>query len=164
MRHCGSSGLEDTGDGTRRGKDGEVARIGVQGYFAVTSNTAQFGAKAELFFGFSAISVEGHLGFDALFQFSPFRFVVQISAGVSVKVFGVGVFSVHLDVALSGPTPWQIKGSASISFLKAPLLEISSSRARQAAAEGRPLEDLVGPRVAAYISEHQLYGAGSPGG
>jgi hypothetical protein len=96
--------------------DTSVARIGVQGYFAVTTNTAQFGAKAELFFGFSAISVEGHIGFDALFQFSPFRFVVQISAGVSVKVFGVGVFSVSLDVALSGPTPWQIKGTASISL------------------------------------------------
>src|SRR5207245_7990711 len=57
-----------------------------------------------------------------------------------------------------------VRGSASISFLKAPLLEISSSRARHAAAEGRPLQDLVGPRVAAYIAEHQLYGAGSPGG
>lgn len=94
-----------------------VARIGVQGYFAVTSNTVQFGAKAELYFGFSALSVEGHIGLDALFQFSPFRFVVAISAGVSVKVFGIGVFSVSLDVTLSGPTPWQIKGSASISLL-----------------------------------------------
>ena len=94
-----------------------VARIGVQGYFAVTSNTAQFGAKAELFFGFSAISVSGHIGFDALLQFSPFRFVVAISAGVSVKVFGIGLFSVSLDVALSGPTPWQIRGTASISLL-----------------------------------------------
>jgi hypothetical protein len=94
-----------------------VARIGVQGYFAVTSNTVQFGAKAELYFGFSALSVQGHIGLDALFQFSPFRFVVAISAGVSVKVFGVGVFSVSLDVTLSGPTPWQITGSASISLL-----------------------------------------------
>ncbi len=94
-----------------------AARIGVQGYFAVTSNTAQFGAKAELFFGFSAISVQGHIGFDALFQFSPFSFVVTISAGVSVKVFGVGLFSVSLDVTLSGPTPWQIRGTASISLL-----------------------------------------------
>ena len=94
-----------------------VARIGVQGYFAVTSNTAQFGARAELFFGFSALTVEGHIGFDALFQFSPFRFVVAISAGVSVKVFGLGLFSVTLDVTLSGPTPWQIKGTASISLL-----------------------------------------------
>src|SRR4029077_12717219 len=56
-----------------------------------------------------------------------------------------------------------VRGSASISFLTAPLLEISSSRARQAAAEGAPLEDLVGPRVAAYIAEHELYGAGSHG-
>jgi uncharacterized protein DUF6603 len=94
-----------------------VARIGVQGYFAVTSNTVQFGAKAELYFGFSALTVQGHIGLDALFQFSPFRFVVAISAGVSVKVFGVGVFSVSLDVTLSGPTPWQITGSASISLL-----------------------------------------------
>jgi hypothetical protein len=95
----------------------DVARIGVQGYFAVTSNTAQFGAKAELFFGFSSLSVQGHLGFDALFQFSPFRFVVAISAGVSVKVFGIGLFSVSLDVTLTGPTPWQISGTASISLL-----------------------------------------------
>jgi nicotinate-nucleotide adenylyltransferase len=57
-----------------------------------------------------------------------------------------------------------VRGSASISFLNAPLLEISSSRARQVAAEGGPLEHLVGPRVAAYIAEHQLYGAGSRGG
>ena len=57
-----------------------------------------------------------------------------------------------------------VRGSASISFLKAPLLEISSSCARQAAAEGGPLEDLVGSRVADYIVEHHLYGARSPGG
>jgi hypothetical protein len=50
-------------------------------------------------------------------QFSPFAFVVNISAGVSVKVFGVGLFSVSLDVELSGPTPWQIRGTASISLL-----------------------------------------------
>jgi len=94
-----------------------VERISVDGYFAVTSNTAQFGAHAELFFGFSALSVEGHVGFDALFQFSPFRFVIGISAGVSVKVFGVGLFSVSLELTLSGPAPWEAKGSASISLL-----------------------------------------------
>jgi hypothetical protein len=94
-----------------------AARIGVQGYFAITSNTVQFGARAELFFGFSAVSVEAYLSFDALFQFSPFRFVIAISAGASLKVFGVGLFSVSLDFTLAGPTPWQAKGSASISFL-----------------------------------------------
>ena len=33
---------------------------------------------------------KGHLGFDALFQFSPFHFIVEISTSFSVKVFGVG--------------------------------------------------------------------------
>jgi len=92
-------------------------RISVDGYFAVTSNTAQFGAHAELFLGFGGFSVQGHIGFDALFQFSPFRFVIGISAGVSVKAFGVGLFSVSLDLTLSGPAPWEAKGSASISLL-----------------------------------------------
>ncbi|RSM72290.1 hypothetical protein DMB66_06820 [Actinoplanes sp. ATCC 53533] len=95
----------------------DVGRLGVDGYFAVTSNTAQFGAHAELYLGLGAFSVEGHLGFDALFQFSPFTFVIEISAGVSVKVFGVGLFSVSLEFTLSGPTPWQATGSASISLL-----------------------------------------------
>ena len=78
-------------------------RIRVEGYFAVTTNTAQFGARVELLFGFDDFSVEGHLGFDALFQFSPFYFVVEISASVSVKAFGVGLFSVRLRFELDGP-------------------------------------------------------------
>ena len=36
--------------------------------------------------GSSAFSAEGNLGFDALFQFSPFYFIVEISASFSVKV------------------------------------------------------------------------------
>jgi hypothetical protein len=94
-----------------------VGRITVSGYFAVTSNTAQFGAQAELFFGFSAFSIEGHIGFDALFQFSPFMFIVEVHASVSLKAFGVGVFSISLRFALSGPTPWRARGTGSISFL-----------------------------------------------
>ena len=43
-------------------------------YFAVTTNTAQFGARVELCFGFSDFGIEGSFGFDALFQFSPFAF------------------------------------------------------------------------------------------
>jgi hypothetical protein len=93
-----------------------VARIRVMAYFAVTSNTVQFGAKAELFFGFDGVSVEGHLAFDALFQFSPFHFIIEISASVSLKVFGVGLFSVRLRGSLEGPTPWRFAGAASISF------------------------------------------------
>jgi hypothetical protein len=94
-----------------------LARIRVMAYFAVTSNTAQFGARAELFFGFDNVSIEGHLAFDALFRFSPFYFIVAISASVSLKVFGAGLFSVRLKGSLEGPTPWRIAGAASVSFL-----------------------------------------------
>ena len=48
-----------------------VARMRVEGYFAVTSNTVQFGARVEVFFGLDVLNVKGHLAFDALFQFSP---------------------------------------------------------------------------------------------
>lgn len=94
-----------------------VARIRVMCYFAVTSNTVQFGAAAELFFGISIASVEGHLAFDALFQFSPFYFVITISASLSVKLFGAGLFSVRFRGELEGPSPWHVEGTGSISIL-----------------------------------------------
>ncbi len=93
------------------------AKIRVMGYFAVTSNTAQFGAKAELYFGFSALNVEGHIAFDALFQFSPFYMIIKVSASLSVKVFGIGCFSIRVKLSLEGPTPWKAHGTASISLL-----------------------------------------------
>ncbi|MGH3999834.1 MAG: DUF6603 domain-containing protein, partial [Pseudonocardiaceae bacterium] len=91
--------------------------IRVSGYFAVTSNTVQFGAKAELRLGFSDFRIEGHLAFDALFQFAPFKFVIQISAGVSLKAFGVGLFGIDLRFTLEGPAPWRAHGRGSISLL-----------------------------------------------
>ncbi|MGW3417461.1 DUF6603 domain-containing protein [Streptomyces phaeochromogenes] len=91
--------------------------IRVSGYFAITSNTVQFGANAELKLGFSAFGVEGHLGFDALFQFSPFRFAIHISADVTLKAFGVGAFTIDLDFQLEGPAPWRAHGRGSIGFL-----------------------------------------------
>jgi len=92
-------------------------RIRVEGYFAVTSNTAQFGARAEMYFGFSALNVSGHIGFDALFQFSPFYFIIELSASFGVKVFGIGLFSVSVRLSLEGPTPWRARGTGSISLL-----------------------------------------------
>jgi hypothetical protein len=94
-----------------------VSRIRIEGYFAVTSNTAQFGARVEVFFGLDEINVQGHLAFDALFQFSPFYFIFEISASLSVKVFGIGLFSVRVRGSLDGPAPYHVKGHGSISLL-----------------------------------------------
>ena len=97
--------------------DTSVAKIRVLCYFAVTSNTVQFGARAELYFGISIAKIEGHIAFDALFQFSPFYFVITISASLSVKLFGAGLFSVRFRGELEGPTPWHVEGTGSISLL-----------------------------------------------
>lgn len=94
-----------------------VARVRVEAYFAVTSNTVQFGARAELYFGISIARIEGHLGFDALFQFSPFYFIITISASLSVKLFGAGLFSVRFKGSLEGTSPWHVEGTGSISIL-----------------------------------------------
>ncbi len=94
-----------------------VARIRIDAYFAVTSNTVQFGARAELYFGIRIARIEGHIAFDALFQFSPFYFIISISASLSVKVFGAGLFSVRFKGSLEGPSPWHVEGSGGISIL-----------------------------------------------
>ena len=94
-----------------------AARIRVECYFAVTSNTVQFGARAELFFGVKIAKIEGHIAFDALFQFSPFYFIITISASLSVKLFGRGVFSVRFRGQLEGTSPWHVEGRGSISIL-----------------------------------------------
>jgi len=98
-----------------------TARIRAEGYFAVTPNTRQFGARAELVLGFDDFGIQGHIAFDALFQvlfpFLPLSFKIQISASVSLKAFGVGVFSIRLRFALEGPTPYRAHGEGSISLL-----------------------------------------------
>jgi hypothetical protein len=93
------------------------ARIRVEGYFAVTTNSVQFGVLAEALFGFDDFNVSGHLQFDALFQFSPFMFDVSGSASLSIKVFGMGLWGIRVRFQLQGPTPWRVRGSGGISFL-----------------------------------------------
>ncbi|QDQ09590.1 kelch repeat-containing protein [Streptomyces spectabilis] len=91
--------------------------IRVSGYLAITSNTVQFGADAELRLGFGGFGIQGHLSFDALFHFSPFRFAISISAEVALKAFGVGLFTIDLRFQLEGPAPWRAHGRGSIGFL-----------------------------------------------
>lgn len=91
--------------------------IRVSGYFAITSNTVQFGAEALLRFGFEDFGIEGHVSFDALFRFSPFAFVISVSASVTLKAFGAGIFGIDLRFQLEGPSPWRAHGRGSISLL-----------------------------------------------
>lgn len=96
---------------------GNNPRLLLQAYFAITSNTVQFGAKLEFYAKAWKFSVEGFLALDALFQFSPFYFIVGISGGVAVKAGSSVLFSIGLELTLSGPTPWNAKGKASFKIL-----------------------------------------------
>lgn len=100
---------------------GQLIRL--SGYFAVTSNTVQFGARAEIRLGFEDFGLEGGLTFDALFRFSPFSFVAEITAHLALKAFGIGLYGIDLNFKLEGPTPWRARGRGSISLL---MLEISA--------------------------------------
>lgn len=84
-----------------------------EAYFAVTSNTAQFGAKVELYAGADIFNVYGFLSLDVLIQFNPFHFIAQVAAMLAVRTGSSTLFSVRLEMMLEGPTPWHANGSAS---------------------------------------------------
>jgi len=48
-------------------------------------------------------------------------------------------------------------GGGRVEFLRMGPVEVSSSRVRELAGRGQPIEDLVGPAVAGYVAEHGLY-------
>jgi len=93
------------------------ARIRLESYYAVTSGTVQFGSRAELFFGFDEFKVSGDIGYDVLFQFSPFYFNAQVSGSLCLEVIGIDVLTIRLRCSLEGPSPWRIKGTGSASIL-----------------------------------------------
>jgi hypothetical protein len=92
---------------------GDNPRLRLEMYFAVTSNTAQFGAKLELHASASAFNVYGFLSFDVLFQFNPFYFIAEITAMLALRVGSSSFASIKLTLTLEGPTPWKAKGTAS---------------------------------------------------
>ena len=92
-------------------------RLRLTSYFAVTTNTVQFGAELDFYFGVSGLSVVGDFGFDVLFQFDPFRFIASVKARVAVRSGSTDLFSLSLTFDLQGTTPWTAKGDAKFSIL-----------------------------------------------
>lgn len=95
---------------------GIKACLRLETYLAITPNSLQFGARIEAYAELSVAKIAGHLGFDALIEFSPFHFIVDLYAGVVVQAFGFN-FSVDLLLTFSGPGPFLGEGHATIEFL-----------------------------------------------
>jgi hypothetical protein len=96
---------------------GSNPKLTLQCYFAITSNTVQFGAKAELYAAAGGFNVNGFIGYDCLFQFSPFHFDADFQASLALRRGTDVIMSINLSGELSGTSPWEVKGQASISIL-----------------------------------------------
>ncbi|XXF74947.1 hypothetical protein P2318_17900 [Myxococcaceae bacterium GXIMD 01537] len=97
---------------------GDNPRLTLKAYLAITSNTAQLGARAELYVKVvGKLRVEGHVGFDALFRFSPFSFSVDVSASLAVLYGNEALMSVYFGGLLEGPSPWHVQGRAEFKVL-----------------------------------------------
>ena len=96
---------------------GSDASLSLQAYLAVTSNTVQFGAAAQLAVTVGSVSVAGALSFDALIHLNPFGLQVDFAAALSVAVDGHQLLGVTVTGQLTGPGPWVLTGQASIKLL-----------------------------------------------
>jgi len=97
--------------------DGDNPRISSNTYFAITSNTVQFGADVQAYASAGGFSIQGHLGFDVLIVLSPFSFEFDFAASFHVAFEGTTLAGLTVKGVISGPTPWHLHGSASIDFL-----------------------------------------------
>jgi hypothetical protein len=108
----------------------EMARIGlsllsgtnpkltIECYFAVTSNSVQFGAKLELLAsGPMGFNLYGMLAFDAIFIFDPFSFIISLEATLAIRRGTSLLFGIHFRGVLSGPTPWHVEGEVTFAVL-----------------------------------------------
>lgn len=96
---------------------GDNPRLRLLGYLAITSNTFQVGARAELHASASGFTLDGWAGIDALFQFDPFKVVVDFSAGVEIKRGSRVLFSLTLKATFEGFTPIRIHGKVKFKIL-----------------------------------------------
>jgi hypothetical protein len=87
------------------------------GYFAITSNSLQFGAAADLIAQASGYGLEAHLGFDALIVFDPFGLDAQLRASARIFKGSSTLMKLGLRGRLRGPGPWSVNGSVTFEIL-----------------------------------------------
>jgi hypothetical protein len=97
--------------------DGDNPRLSSSAYFAVTSNSVQFGSNTELYAEAGGFSVHGWIGFDCLFIFEPFSFEFDFSAGLEIAFEGHSLAGIQVDGLVAGPHPWHVHGHASFHIL-----------------------------------------------
>lgn len=83
----------------------------ISGYVALTPNTLQLGGRVEVAYSVLVAAVRGSLEINAIVQFDPFGFEIDLLVRVSVEALGHSVAGVDLSLQLRGPSPWWVKGT-----------------------------------------------------
>lgn len=96
---------------------GNNPRLRLEAYLALTSNTVQLGARLDLYAAAGNWNLSGTLGFDALIQFSPFYFIVDIYGSVALKRKSKHIMGLSVAFSLSGPNQWRANGKATFKIL-----------------------------------------------
>lgn len=78
--------------------------ISAKFYSAITSNTVQLGAEISARYEAWSFVIEGGLGFDALFQFSPIYFRIDAWGRVTISVWGES-WGLEIRGYIEGPYP-----------------------------------------------------------
>jgi hypothetical protein len=143
---------------------GDNPRLTLDGYFAVTPNSLQVGARADLYVEAEGFTVTGWVGFDTLFVFQPFSFRFDFSTGMTLSSGGTRIAGITIDGHLSGPSPFHAWGSGSVSVL---IVDVSVPfdaifGTRTSAPELPPADPW--PPLAAAIALGDNWTAGAPDG
>jgi hypothetical protein len=91
-------------------------KITLSAYAAMTLNTVQFGARADLYakgpkiWLVGRLAAEGNVYFDALIYFNPFSFDTKLGGSLSLLVDGDVVAGLGFDLRLRGPNTYKING------------------------------------------------------
>jgi hypothetical protein len=99
------------------GSPDDALYLRFEGYFAITSNTVQFGAAVEVSAKLGPLRVRGFLGFNALIRFEPFFFKIDFSVGMRIEWRGRSLAGITVSGTLSGPGPVRFTGKACIEVL-----------------------------------------------
>jgi hypothetical protein len=91
-------------------------KVTLTAYAAVTLNSRQFGARADLYAKGPNLALvgqtaaEGWLYFDAILYMNPFQFEARMGGGLQLLVDGDLVAGLGFDLQLRGPNPFRIRG------------------------------------------------------
>ena len=92
-------------------------RVTVSAYSATTTNSLQFGGRADLYargpdlWLIGQLAAEGWVYLDALVYFDPFAFDAALGGGLRLLRNGRSVMSLGFDLRLRGPNTFQISGN-----------------------------------------------------